>query len=152
MALIKCKECGNEISNKAKECPSCGAPLPKKTSIVTWTFLFAVIVVILVVATSGKKTSKPDVFAGAKENALAHFKGSDEPTTKDAVWMSKTDFRVGVINDGTNKDGYARYVCSVLTDDFGLKGNNLHVGVYDIAKLANKKKWVRIGRHYCSDK
>ncbi len=26
MALIKCKECGNEISQKAKKCPHCGAP------------------------------------------------------------------------------------------------------------------------------
>jgi len=24
MALTKCKECGNQISNKAKICPSCG--------------------------------------------------------------------------------------------------------------------------------
>lgn len=26
MALIKCKECGREISNKAEFCPHCGAP------------------------------------------------------------------------------------------------------------------------------
>lgn len=26
MALIKCKECGKEISDKAQACPSCGAP------------------------------------------------------------------------------------------------------------------------------
>jgi len=25
MALIKCKECGNEISDKARSCPRCGA-------------------------------------------------------------------------------------------------------------------------------
>ncbi|WP_305831489.1 zinc-ribbon domain-containing protein [Pseudomonas aeruginosa] len=25
MALIKCKECGAQVSNKAKACPSCGA-------------------------------------------------------------------------------------------------------------------------------
>ena len=25
MALIKCKECGNEISDKARACPRCGA-------------------------------------------------------------------------------------------------------------------------------
>lgn len=25
MALIKCKECGNEISDKATSCPRCGA-------------------------------------------------------------------------------------------------------------------------------
>ena len=32
MALIKCPECGKEISDKAKSCPNCGAPvLPKVT-------------------------------------------------------------------------------------------------------------------------
>lgn len=27
MALIKCSECGKEISNKASVCPHCGMPL-----------------------------------------------------------------------------------------------------------------------------
>ena len=27
MALIKCKECGKEISDRAKICPNCGCPL-----------------------------------------------------------------------------------------------------------------------------
>lgn len=27
MALIKCPECGKEISDKAKACPNCGAPI-----------------------------------------------------------------------------------------------------------------------------
>jgi hypothetical protein len=30
MALIKCKECGSEISSKAKACPHCGAPTKKE--------------------------------------------------------------------------------------------------------------------------
>lgn len=29
MALINCKECGNEVSSKAKACPKCGASVPK---------------------------------------------------------------------------------------------------------------------------
>ena len=32
MALIKCKECGHEVSDKADKCPNCGAPVPKKSS------------------------------------------------------------------------------------------------------------------------
>ena len=36
MALTKCKECGEEISKKATQCPKCGAPAKKKTSLVTW--------------------------------------------------------------------------------------------------------------------
>lgn len=29
MALIECKECGNEISDSAASCPKCGAAVPK---------------------------------------------------------------------------------------------------------------------------
>jgi len=36
MALVKCKECGQEVSQKAGSCPKCGAPIKKKTSMVTW--------------------------------------------------------------------------------------------------------------------
>lgn len=36
MALVKCKECGQEISQKAGSCPKCGAPIKKKTSLFTW--------------------------------------------------------------------------------------------------------------------
>jgi uncharacterized membrane protein YvbJ len=27
MALIKCKECGKEVSSEAKNCPNCGYPI-----------------------------------------------------------------------------------------------------------------------------
>ncbi len=36
MALIKCKECGNDVSDTAATCPKCGAKVPKKTGIGTW--------------------------------------------------------------------------------------------------------------------
>ena len=36
MALIKCKECGKEISSQAESCPNCGRKKPKPTSAVTW--------------------------------------------------------------------------------------------------------------------
>ena len=32
MALVKCKECGKEISDKAESCPHCGAPQKKKST------------------------------------------------------------------------------------------------------------------------
>ena len=31
MALVKCKECGNQVSTTAKMCPSCGSPAVKRT-------------------------------------------------------------------------------------------------------------------------
>jgi hypothetical protein len=36
MPLIKCKECGGQVSAKAQNCPHCGGKLPKKTSMLTW--------------------------------------------------------------------------------------------------------------------
>ena len=30
MALIKCPECGKEISDRAKKCPNCGFPIKRK--------------------------------------------------------------------------------------------------------------------------
>ncbi|MGV6397002.1 zinc ribbon domain-containing protein [Pseudomonas caspiana] len=36
MAVVKCKECGAQVSTKAKACPSCGAKPPKKTSALVW--------------------------------------------------------------------------------------------------------------------
>ena len=35
MALIKCKECGKEISSKAKSCPNCGYPIEEEVDFST---------------------------------------------------------------------------------------------------------------------
>lgn len=38
MAILKCKDCGGQVSSAAKSCPSCGAPAPKRTKMITWCF------------------------------------------------------------------------------------------------------------------
>lgn len=43
MALVKCKECGEDVSTSAKACPKCGAPPPKGTSLGAWFVLFLII-------------------------------------------------------------------------------------------------------------
>lgn len=50
MALIKCKECGKEISNKAKTCPHCGAKVKKSASMGC---LVMIIVIVLVIGYIG---------------------------------------------------------------------------------------------------
>lgn len=32
MALVKCKQCGNDVASNAAACPKCGAPVPRGTS------------------------------------------------------------------------------------------------------------------------
>ena len=44
MALKKCKECGGQVSNKAKACPACGAPVKKSST--ASVFLLLVVVFI----------------------------------------------------------------------------------------------------------
>lgn len=71
MALIKCKECGNEISSKASSCPKCGAPAPKKTSLFTWIiagfFALVVFAAIIPINTSSPPASAP---APAKKSVV----------------------------------------------------------------------------------
>ncbi len=46
MALVKCRECGAQVSKKAAACPECGAPAKKKTSMFTWLVLVVIGAVI----------------------------------------------------------------------------------------------------------
>lgn len=46
MALVKCKECGEQVSTSAQSCPKCGAKAPKKTSFFTWLVLIFIVIVV----------------------------------------------------------------------------------------------------------
>lgn len=58
MALVKCKECGEQVSTGAQSCPKCGAKPPKKTSVFTW-FVLIVIVLIAYSAMNAPTTTPP---------------------------------------------------------------------------------------------
>jgi len=85
----------------------------------------------------------------AKQKEIVDYLKSDaEPTIKDAVFKQPSHLGVGVIDDGSNRDGFAEYLCSVLKDDFDAQG--VRVTVYDIAKLVQTNKWIKIGESRCS--
>ena len=67
MALIKCKKCGQPISNKADKCPHCGAPL-KKIPFTAWVVpiivIFAAIEIIAVYKTTITVPSKESSTSG----------------------------------------------------------------------------------------
>lgn len=91
---------------------------------------------------------KVDLSAARKEVAV-HFSGSvDEPTSKDATWTADSIFKVGVIDDGTDRRGYAEYVCLTLYD-YGFKGEKIWVQVIDIDKLTRNKEWEKLGEAHC---
>lgn len=66
MALLKCKECGNEVADSAKACPKCGAPVPK-TKWWLWVPLGLIVLFLVFGAIVG---NTPE----AKERALARDK------------------------------------------------------------------------------
>lgn len=58
MAIIKCKECGGQISTKAEACPKCGAKMPARTSGCAWiAAIFIGLPVILYSVTSAMRGS-----------------------------------------------------------------------------------------------
>ncbi|MDZ5457881.1 hypothetical protein [Azohydromonas lata] len=84
----------------------------------------------------------------AQEAVLRQFKSPAEKTAKDALWTSPSMFRVGVIDNGSSRDGYASYVCEVVTEQ-GLAGRGISVQVIDVQKLVRTNKWVALGEARC---
>ncbi len=58
MALIKCHECGKEVSTEAAKCPNCGAKVKKPTSLAT-KLLLGVLGLGVVAAMLGGEPSTP---------------------------------------------------------------------------------------------
>ena len=50
MALIKCNECGVQISDAAAACPHCGAPVPKKPPTGWLVWPVGIVFVLVVIA------------------------------------------------------------------------------------------------------
>ncbi len=71
MALVKCKECGHEVSNKGKTCPQCGAPMPEPTSLLTWLFLGLLglfVIKAILTPDSTQSTGQPALAASSKQS------------------------------------------------------------------------------------
>lgn len=68
MALIKCKECGAQVSTQAKNCPSCGAKVKKPTSKITWIFLGLMIFGVIGAMIGGGTSTTTDSHSNSTEN------------------------------------------------------------------------------------
>lgn len=87
--MMKCKECGEQVSTKAKTCPNCGAKAPKKTSILTW----LVLVVIIFVGYSISQTPSTTGTSSSARTSTSTSGGSSttQRTTPSApTWRQST--------------------------------------------------------------
>jgi len=87
-------------------------------------------------------------FGPQYDKIITFFQGETEPRALDATWDSKTSFKIGVIDDGSDWDKYANYACEILHNE-GFKDQGIEVKIIDIQKLAYKKKWVTLGHTSC---
>ena len=163
--MVTCLECKSTISDKAITCPTCGAPVPKKKGFGMLTLLVCSAVIIWIVwPDAPQPTRRPvlvdqnasnavataereEVIADSRNSVQAYFKSDSEPSVLDAAWTSDTVFKVGVLDDGTPRDGFADYVCSILSEN-GLQGGYT-VQVNDIASISRGGEWTVLGSAIC---
>lgn len=83
-----------------------------------------------------------------REQVAAYFKSDEEPSALDAHWTQPDIFKVGMLDTGAPRDGYAVYVCEVLADK-GFRGRRVQVQIIDITALIREDKWRTIGKATC---
>lgn len=137
MVLTKCKECGTEISKKAKQCPGCGAPAKKKTSLVTW--LVLVMVAVGAYGVSQAPTGKPsDNKSSNAENVASITKTKkSEPIKQGWVSTSSVDKMTG------NKSFYAVSKSVQASKRMGFPYSD--VGSWLGVGCSKKSEWAYIG-------
>lgn len=77
MALVKCKECGSQVSTKAALCPQCGAKQPRRTTYSTW--FVVVLAGIVGLSLVGKNSSREASPAPAKPLAAVAATAAPAP-------------------------------------------------------------------------
>lgn len=94
--------------------------------------------------------TRPTASAGtaeARQNLITYLtKSGDEPKIKDATWATDRNLYVGVLDDGSRRDGYAMYLCDVAAEH-GVKPDLIKI--VDVAEVVRTGKFVEIGKSYC---
>lgn len=115
MALIKCKECGKEISTDAKSCPSCGK---KKTSRATMIVLSIFIVGVVIAIFSGVINTYTEEKAHMAERERLALLTPEQRKAED----DKKRIEAQKQDEIKNKE-YARFACQEFIKK-GLKNPN----------------------------
>lgn len=117
MATKKCKDCGHEISTKAKACPNCGAPAGSKQYGLGALVLVIIVIVILIGVFSGNQSSTPSDASSSSEAS------SNDASSQIAGYqvLSKKALEAGL------KDPDSAKYKDVHAYRYNLKGKNVYV-------------------------
>jgi uncharacterized membrane protein YvbJ len=136
VAIKQCKECGNQVSDKAQSCPSCGAKQPKKMGIFAWiAIIFVGLLVIGAIADGGDGSSVSE--PSPKELALQNL-GFDFEWGK-AGFDSVMEINMTIKNNGT-KDVKDLTVECVHSSNSGTVVDRNKREVYEVIKAGETKK------------
>ncbi|HAS1069227.1 TPA: zinc-ribbon domain-containing protein [Enterobacter cloacae] len=88
MALIKCNECGEQVSNKAASCPKCGAPIAKKNRgpsgcMMVFFVIIAAFLIVSFLGDDGNK-NKSQIQEGNRPHSLSDKLNSEPAKNTDA--------------------------------------------------------------------
>lgn len=120
MALIKCHECGNQVSTDAKTCPQCGAKIRKRHSKGQWLLIgLATVGIVSCIAKTQGNTDRR-----TNELSAAEAKKSPEQKTAEAAEKLKKEAEfqrvvagAKVIKQGTkNPDSFNLNSATLMAD------------------------------------
>ena len=88
MAMIRCKECGRPISNKAKNCPNCGAPVTRGSGCGTLIITFLIILFSMSYITTVLSTHDTKQDNKVSYEKVSKISGSTKITPKEVVFYA----------------------------------------------------------------
>ncbi|MCK5916216.1 MAG: hypothetical protein KAG92_08765, partial [Deltaproteobacteria bacterium] len=93
------------------------------------------LVIILAVILITPALIYAESFGPEYDKIVSFFQGETEPMALDANWEAETVFKIGVIDNGKNRDNYANYACGILYNE-GFRVKGIEVKIIDLEKLA----------------
>ena len=143
MALVMCKECGKQVSDKAEKCPSCGVNVPKKLSFIHWIGIvfFGFISILLFI---GYNSVPPE------NNSTSEFKPDTNPIS-DAMSKAAAT-QMDSITLQVAKDAETQYIIAKREGDktqICVQAMGVSAAYLQAKDERNYKKWKQIEKQDC---
>lgn len=157
MALIKCKECGTDVSTDAKNCPKCGAPLKKRRGCLP--ILGLGFLGLVALSAIGRLIGGPSTPSTPAQNTQADEDYATKALGEQAIRSMLKDPDSGVFteSDGHTRDGM-HVACGYVNakNSFGAMAGASAWLVIVETKVAliqtpeNSAKFVSLWNKYCA--
>ncbi|MGE4544178.1 MAG: hypothetical protein AB7D06_08715 [Pedobacter sp.] len=83
-----------------------------------------------------------------QQEVVRYLKSDQEPQVKDALWATDSILKIGVFDNGSQRDGYADYFCLVLAEH-GISGQPIRVEIIDYGSVVRGESWKVLGVTRC---